>query len=167
MGPKLAMQSGFNTNIRHRGVMFHVQTEDSGRANPHVTTHLYHGGSILASEKCAYADQLDQADLAERVKELMDQQHTALVKRLKKGALDGEIVERLGASVFGESPAEAAPAKKAAASDKKKRKPAAKKAERAAQGAHFGEGLISEKPLDEIVLEYLVESSRARKRRSK
>ena len=52
------MLSGFNTNFRHRGVLFHVQTEDSGRANPHVITHLFHGGNILASEKGTYSDKL-------------------------------------------------------------------------------------------------------------
>src|SRR5262245_18055169 len=45
---------GANTNVRHRGVTFHVQTEDSGRANPHVISHLYHHGTILASEKTEY-----------------------------------------------------------------------------------------------------------------
>ena len=31
----------------------------------------------------------------------------------------------------------------------------------------FGEGVVSQKPLDEVVLEYLVESARKRKRSSK
>jgi len=35
------MLSGFNTNFRYRGVLFHVQTEDSGRGNPHVITLLH------------------------------------------------------------------------------------------------------------------------------
>ena len=45
------MITGFNTNVRHGGRTFHVQTEDSGRAHPHVISHLYFGGTILASEK--------------------------------------------------------------------------------------------------------------------
>ena len=44
------MLSGFNTNIRHRGVLFHVQSEDSGRDPPHIITHLFHGGNILFSQ---------------------------------------------------------------------------------------------------------------------
>ena len=45
------MQSGFNTNFRYQGVLFHAQSEDSGRGHPHIITHLYHGGTILVSEK--------------------------------------------------------------------------------------------------------------------
>ena len=61
------MQSGFNTNIRHRGVLFHVQTEDSGKANPHVITHLFHGGNIMASEKRDYSEQLAAGGNLEQV----------------------------------------------------------------------------------------------------
>ena len=50
------MLSGFNTNFRYRGVLFHVQTEDSGLENPHVITHLFHGGNIMASEKRDYSE---------------------------------------------------------------------------------------------------------------
>ena len=41
---------GANTNVRHRGVLFHVQTEDSGRSNPHVISHLYHQGTIVQDQ---------------------------------------------------------------------------------------------------------------------
>jgi hypothetical protein len=68
------MLSGFNTNVRHRSILFHVQSEDSGRSHPHVITHLYHGGTILASDKTSYADQVEAADLA-AVKALMERQH--------------------------------------------------------------------------------------------
>jgi hypothetical protein len=49
------MLSGFNTNFRYRGVLFHVQTEDSGQQNPHVITHLFYGGNNIASDKQEYA----------------------------------------------------------------------------------------------------------------
>ena len=39
------MITGCNTNILYRGKQFHVQTEDSGRANPHIMSHVYHGGT--------------------------------------------------------------------------------------------------------------------------
>ena len=53
------MITGFNTNVRHGGRVFHVQTEDSGRDHPHVISHLYYGGTILASEKRDYAEHLE------------------------------------------------------------------------------------------------------------
>src|SRR5262249_56251916 len=49
------MITGANTNVRYRGILFHVQTEDSGRANPHIISHVYHGGTILGTHKTDYS----------------------------------------------------------------------------------------------------------------
>ena len=89
------MITGFNTNVRHGGRLFHVQTEDSGQAYPHVISHVYFGGTILASEKHDYEDLLGTDDLADAVRALMEGQHKAMVARLKQGALDPVIQERL------------------------------------------------------------------------
>ena len=41
-------QLGFNNNVRHKGRVFHIQTEDSGIKHPHIITHLFaDGGRIL------------------------------------------------------------------------------------------------------------------------
>ena len=95
-----AMQLGFNTNFRYRDLVFHVQTEDSGRANPHVITHLFHGGNILASVKSDYSDLLVADDLESAVRKLMETQHKAMLKQLSKGDFDGVIRERLGPELF-------------------------------------------------------------------
>jgi len=83
---------GYNHNFRHRGRVFHVQTEDSGVANPHVFTHLFHGGVILTTRKLDY----DSAASEETVKSLMQAQHKAVLRDLKKGTFDAKIVEYLG-----------------------------------------------------------------------
>ena len=129
------MITGFNTNVRYGGRVYHVQTEDSGRSYPHVITHVYHGGTILASEKCEYADHLGEEDLAGFVRDLMEQQHKLMLDRLRGGGLDALIAERID-SKAGPGPA--------AAGD-----PSAP-----------DEG--SEKPLDEMILEYLVKKARDR-----
>ena len=82
------MLLGFNTNCRHRGVLFHVQTEDSGVANPHVITHLFHGGNILSTQKREYAELLQQPDLETAVKGLMETQHRAVLDGLRQGLYD-------------------------------------------------------------------------------
>ena len=61
------MRTGYNSNHGHRGVNFHIQTEDSGRARPHVITHLFHGGTILASEKTDYSDRLESPQLEDDI----------------------------------------------------------------------------------------------------
>jgi len=146
------MITGFNTNVRHGGRLFHVQTEDSGKAHPHVISHVYYGGTILASEKHEYEDLLGSSDLTEAVRALMEGQHKAMVARLKQGALDAIIAERLTdpneatGSGVGDAP-RAAPVPVAPP-------PAPERA--------FGEGIVSQKPLDEVILEYLIEKSRGR-----
>jgi hypothetical protein len=159
------MLSGFNTNVRHRGVMFHVQSEDSGRSRPHVITHLYYGGTILASEKSSYADRLGDPDLGPLVRGMMEAQHQAVIDRLRSRAFDDLIRERLGESVFG--PAGQGDGGKATAPTIPTLAPARRGAPQPAKppGRSFGEGIVSEKPLDEVILNYLVENARKRKRR--
>jgi hypothetical protein len=154
------MLSGFNTNVRHRSLLFHVQSEDSGRNHPHIITHLYYRGTIVASEKSSYADRLDAEDLPAVVKERMEKQHKAVLRRLVSGQLDAMIRERLGGDVFGDDAERVAPAAAAAAATDPAtlREPPP----RAAPGA-----VSLERPLDEVILDYLVESARQRKRRSK
>ena len=83
---------GYNHNIRYRGLVFHVQTEDSGTSNPHVFTHLFHGGVILSTRKLVY----DSTSAEDSVKGLMQAQHKAVLKDLKRGAFDDKMDSYLG-----------------------------------------------------------------------
>ncbi len=83
---------GYNHNIRHRGLVFHVQTEDSGVDNPHIFTHLFHGGVIINTRKLVYDAEADE----EVVKSLMQAQHKAMLKHLKSGTFGEKIDEYLG-----------------------------------------------------------------------
>ncbi len=85
------MVGGFNTNVRYKGRMFHVQTEDGGLHSPQVITLLYEGGAILLSQKSSYEEQLDKDGLEEFVRDLMEAQHNAMVKQLKAGKLKDKI----------------------------------------------------------------------------
>jgi hypothetical protein len=79
---------GYNTNVRHRGVLFHIQTEDSGIGHPHVITHLFTEGTILATKRTAYADLVGQVDIEEKVRTLMKGQHKAMFLELRDGTHD-------------------------------------------------------------------------------
>ena len=92
MATKRSPILGYNHNFRHRGRQFHVQTEDSGVDNPHIFTHLFNGGVILNSRKVEY----DRASAEEVVKGLMQSQHKAMLRDLKRGVYDDKIVEYLG-----------------------------------------------------------------------
>src|SRR3954449_4915068 len=80
--------TGFNHNIKHKGRVYHVQTEDSGRNNPHIITHLFVGGNILASKKTSYADILNAENLSDVVRELMEEQHKEMLRNLINGVYD-------------------------------------------------------------------------------
>src|SRR3954451_10078807 len=80
--------TGFNHNIKHKGKVYHVQTEDSGVNNPHIITHLFVGGNILASKKTSYADILGAENLSEVVRELMEEQHKEMLRNLINGVYD-------------------------------------------------------------------------------
>ena len=91
MARGVSPQLGFNTNIRHKGKVYHVQTEDSGVSRPHVTTHLFaDGGRIVDSRKTDYSQHVGAANLHEIVKKLMQDQHKGLCIALRDGAYDNE-----------------------------------------------------------------------------
>jgi hypothetical protein len=176
------MITGANTNVRYRGILFHVQTEDSGRANPHIISHVYHGGTILGTHKTDYSDRIDADDLTSVVRGLIEQQHAAMLQKLNSGGFDAVIAQRLGKSALdadtaaGHAPASSrsrtpspirargrpagrAPrrARSAVAPDRAAPLPKVRRGERS-----FGEGLGSQKPLDEVILDYLAEKARER-----
>lgn len=166
------MLPGFNTNIRHRGVLFHVQSEDSGRDHPHIITHLYHGGTIVFSEKSSYASRVDEPDLPEIVRGLMEGQHKAVLKRLRAGDFDPAIRERLGDVLAAESdskartkPSETSPLDAPKPSPADSSTVASPPLAAGPAARSFGEGIVSERPLDDVILGYLIDN--ARKRRAK
>ena len=85
------MVVGFNHNIRYKGELFHVQTEDSGLANPHIITLLYLGGTILCSKKTSYADIIKADQLEQVVESIMKEQHKEMMRRLKGGEFDSRL----------------------------------------------------------------------------
>jgi hypothetical protein len=83
---------GYNNNVRHRGKVFHVQTEDSGIKYGHIITHLFmDGGRILKSVKTTYSEYIASDRRAEIVREMMKQQHKAMFIALRDGKFDATI----------------------------------------------------------------------------
>jgi hypothetical protein len=86
-------QVGFNNNLKYKGAVYHVQTEDSGLDKPHVITHLFaDGGRIIKSTKRSYASETQRDDIALFVRALMKGQQMEMVLALRDGHYDG-IVE--------------------------------------------------------------------------
>ncbi|MDH4230681.1 MAG: hypothetical protein OEW04_01475 [Nitrospirota bacterium] len=79
------MLVGYNTNVPYKGTIYHVQTEDSGLKNPVIITLLYLKGTILASKKSSYAHLASSPDYKEKAREIMKEQHKAMIKELIAG----------------------------------------------------------------------------------
>jgi hypothetical protein len=90
---------GYNTNVRHHGKVYHIQTEDSGLAHKHIFTHLFaDGGRIVATKKTTYSQHVGTDRYPGVVKKLMQAQHKAMFIALRDGLFDGDEVQ--GAKEF-------------------------------------------------------------------
>jgi hypothetical protein len=84
--------TGFNNNVRYRGMRFHIQTEDSGITRPHITTQLFaDGGYVIKSLRTDYREYVDHPERAVLVHRLMRDQHRAMALDLRDGKLDATI----------------------------------------------------------------------------
>jgi hypothetical protein len=83
---------GFNNNVRHKGRVFHVQTEDSGVKRPHIVTHLFaDGGRIIKSTRTDYSEHLGRSDMQTVIRRLMKEQHKAMFIALRDGQFDALV----------------------------------------------------------------------------
>ena len=79
------MITGFNTDVKYRGLVYHVQTEDKGREHPLIETLIYKGGEILASRRLPYAQLVRETDAEKTIAHLMEEQHKAMILEVKRG----------------------------------------------------------------------------------
>jgi hypothetical protein len=142
------MVLGFNHNVRYKGDVFHIQTEDSGVSNPHIITLLYRGGTILASKKTSYADILKIENLELVVEELMKEQHKEMLRRLKQGEFDAKAFP-------GSVPSpQALPVEPAAPPAVQAPQPATKSISTNPEPEETRKEPASSRTLDEIILDY-------------
>jgi hypothetical protein len=85
------MIPGFNHNIKYKGKIYHVQTEDSGEKNPYVVSHIFLGGNILATKRTSYRDILSNENRNAIVEEMMKEQHKSMIKELIAGAWENKM----------------------------------------------------------------------------
>lgn len=82
------MLPGFNNNVKHNNVVFHIQTEDGGINNPVIVTHVFVSGNIVDTKRTSYKDILSFEKLEEVVKDLMKEQHREMIKNVMEGKYD-------------------------------------------------------------------------------
>jgi hypothetical protein len=80
--------TGFNTDIEHEGVIYHVQTEDKGLDSPLILSLVYVGGTILASKRSPYQDLIVTGFSDEVLAERLKRQHRLICAAINSGRID-------------------------------------------------------------------------------
>lgn len=86
--PDKPVITGFNTDIEHDGVVYHVQTEDKGLDSPIILSLVYVGGTILASKRSAYEDLIAEGFSEEVLAERLKRQHRLICAAINSGRID-------------------------------------------------------------------------------
>jgi len=87
--------TGFNTDIQHGGVTYHVQTEDKGLDAPLILTLVYVGGAIIASKRTPYEDLLASGFDEKALTERLQRQHKLICAAIRAGRIAD--LKRMGA----------------------------------------------------------------------
>lgn len=82
------MITGFNTDIEHEGVTYHVQTEDKGKSKPIILSLVYNGGTILASKRSPYDDLLTSHFNERTLAERLNKQHRLICAAIQAGRIE-------------------------------------------------------------------------------
>lgn len=76
---------GFNTDVKHRGRVFHAQTEDKGKDNPLIETLVYTKGQIHDAHHTRYDDLVASGYDEKQVVRMMEDQHRRVIALIKSG----------------------------------------------------------------------------------
>jgi len=80
------MVMGFNTDIKHEGVVYHIQTEP--RKDAGIDTTVYTRGAVIHKYKSSYQDLLDSPDFSdEKLKRRLEEQHRLIIARIRGGEI--------------------------------------------------------------------------------
>ncbi len=108
------MITGYNTDVRYRDVVFHVQTEDKGSSNPCIESLVYVGGRVVARKRAGYRSLLEDGKGEHEIVVLMEGQHRAMIDEIRTGRLDDQVTP-LAAGQSATQPSSAASSPLAAA----------------------------------------------------
>ena len=80
------MVMGFNTDIKHEGVVYHVQTEP--RVDVGIDTIVFTHGAVVHKLKSSYQDLLDSPDFTdEKLRRRLEDRHRLVIARIRAGEI--------------------------------------------------------------------------------
>lgn len=80
------MVTGFNTDIKHNNVVYHIQTEP--RKDTGLETTVYVKGAVIHSLRSSYQELLNSPDYSEeKLKRVLEDQHRQVIARIRGGEI--------------------------------------------------------------------------------
>jgi hypothetical protein len=92
--------TGYNTEVKHNGRAYHVQTEDRGVENPSIESLIYVGGKIIASRQYEYGWLLREGYSEEALQVLVDIQHRKMLRDIHAGKFEPGGPPPFGAGII-------------------------------------------------------------------
>ena len=80
--------AGFNTKIEHKGISYIVQTQDLGSPTYYIECLIYKSGRALPPRKTFYAHLLSSPTVKEKILQLLEEQHNAILKNISEGKFE-------------------------------------------------------------------------------
>ncbi len=92
------MLNAYNNDVKYQEKWYHIQTEDNGIKDGHITTNVFFSGQVLDSKSTSYRDAIAGVNGTDAqnavIKELMEKQHLFFINKLNSGSYDALISQR-------------------------------------------------------------------------
>ena len=89
------MLIAYNNDIEYKNRWYHIQTEDNGIKDGHITTTVFFSGQILDSKSTSYREAIsgfaDEEQINAIIKDMMIKQHQMFYTRLFDGQYDTQM----------------------------------------------------------------------------
>jgi len=79
---------GFNSEVKYKSALFHVQTQDSGQGARCIESFIYKSGKLISSRKTDYTSFLALPRLQEKIQQILEDQHSAILKEIADGKFE-------------------------------------------------------------------------------
>jgi len=80
--------TGYNTDVEHDAIVYHVQTEDTGAQAAEIISHVFVGGAILASKRTSYRDLLAHDPDDDMLRKRLERQHKLICAAVHAGRIE-------------------------------------------------------------------------------
>ena len=92
------MLNAYNNDVKYQEKWYHIQTEDNGIKDGHITTNVFFSGQVLDSKSTSYRDAIAGVNGTDAqnaiIKEMMEKQHLFFINKLNSGSYDALISQR-------------------------------------------------------------------------